>query len=486
MKSFSVHLFYGLVVLQAASVLCCDEPPAPPLLRRGSYGVLCMQDFALYKSPDDTPDSASPADVDTSPWPDDGAAALPSAPTHVFPLAQTSPLPSIIPIPSDGIITNINQIVAYYSETHPAHGVLDLSGKEIVRILPDVFTQIAHKFANLRVVILRYNPLEELAEEVSLLQNICYLDLRHTNIKKLPESLHRLGSLSELYLSNCRALKRLPAGLALLPKLNTIDIAFTNIHALAPGLQARRDVTIITNNTPFALNKIAYTLTGEICDVPVEPFPVSGAVERLSQIVIHFYEFAHGGVLDLSDLGITSIAQNVFQELRESPFYSILQRINLKNNFYLTAIPQSIGLLKNLHELDLTATGIERLPDEVGALNNLTTLNLFGTRKLRRLPASIRRLHNLKNLSAPFSALDKLPTRLAGLISLEILDLSHSRISRMVADIIKLRSLSHLYLHDTPLSGNTPVWLQVRPILLSKLPRCAVEPTIENGAIATE
>ena len=54
-------------------------------------------------------------------------------------------------------------------------------------------------------------------------------------------------------------------------------------------------------------------------------------------------------------------------------------------------MPESIGGLKNLSSLNLYGNKLERLPESIGGLKNLSSLDLYGN-KLERLPESIKKL----------------------------------------------------------------------------------------------
>jgi hypothetical protein len=98
---------------------------------------------------------------------------------------------------------------------------------------------------------------------------------------------------------------------------------------------------------------------------------------------------------------ISWIPSNWFQR------FTLIQVIDLKNN-KLTSIPDSIGDLKNLRSLNLGANNIEKLPESIGELTNLSNLYLSWN-KLETLPESIGNLTNLKILDLDNNQLRILP-----------------------------------------------------------------------------
>jgi hypothetical protein len=68
----------------------------------------------------------------------------------------------------------------------------------------------------------------------------------------------------------------------------------------------------------------------------------------------------------------------------------------------LLELPAAFRGLKNLEELDLSYSDIERLPAWIGELRMLKKLRLAGTR-IKTLPRSVRRLKSLEELDARFT-----------------------------------------------------------------------------------
>ena len=66
----------------------------------------------------------------------------------------------------------------------------------------------------------------------------------------------------------------------------------------------------------------------------------------------------------------------------------------------LTALPESVGNLSALHTLDLSyCSKLTALPESVGNLGALQTLHLFRCKNLKLLPASISQLTQLDEAS---------------------------------------------------------------------------------------
>ncbi|XP_047959556.1 disease resistance protein RGA2-like [Salvia hispanica] len=81
-------------------------------------------------------------------------------------------------------------------------------------------------------------------------------------------------------------------------------------------------------------------------------------------------------------------------------------------------LPSSIRKLIHLRKLDISSTLINYLPDWIGELHQLQTLNAC-TRRLRELPSSLKYLINLRNLYIDDGV--ELPTEIGSLTSLQAL-----------------------------------------------------------------
>lgn len=97
-----------------------------------------------------------------------------------------------------------------------------LSTKVILRLLPEM--------RSLRVLSLSYYwNLTVLPDLICNLKQLRYLDISHTAIKVLPDSVCTLYNLQTLLLSRCHSLTELPANMGWLINLRHLDISGTNL-----------------------------------------------------------------------------------------------------------------------------------------------------------------------------------------------------------------------------------------------------------------
>ncbi|KZV20893.1 plant intracell Ras-group-related LRR protein 4-like [Dorcoceras hygrometricum] len=106
-------------------------------------------------------------------------------------------------------------------------------------------------------------------------------------------------------------------------------------------------------------------------------------------------------------------------------------------------LPDSIGKLSSLVTLDLSENRIAGLPESIGALSSLRTLDLHGNR-ISELPKSIGDLLSLISFDLRGNQLESLPSAITKLVRLQDLDLSSNAISVLPDTIGSMVSLKKL------------------------------------------
>ncbi|MFX0094916.1 MAG: leucine-rich repeat domain-containing protein [Candidatus Hodarchaeota archaeon] len=109
--------------------------------------------------------------------------------------------------------------------------------------------------------------------------------------------------------------------------------------------------------------------------------------------------------------------------------------------------------------LDLSGNQLQSLPENIGCLRNLYTLNL-GRNQLRSLPESLGQLHNLHTLHLSENLLKTVPDTLDQLHPLHILDLGDNPLS-----LASLVCILHLVQTNPNLNLDYPSDLLKHPLI---------------------
>ncbi|KAI4386877.1 hypothetical protein MLD38_004764 [Melastoma candidum] len=121
------------------------------------------------------------------------------------------------------------------------------------------------------------------------------------------------------------------------------------------------------------------------------------------------------------------------------------EELNLRNKLMdqVEWLPDSIGKLSSLTNLDLSENRLLVLPSVIGSLSSLMRLDLHGNR-ISKLPDSIGDILTLVYLNLSGNQIAKLPPTLCRLIRLQELDLSSNKLSALPESIGSLVSLKKL------------------------------------------
>ncbi|KAF8663568.1 hypothetical protein HU200_055380 [Digitaria exilis] len=241
--------------------------------------------------------------------------------------------------------------------------VLDLSGCSILR-LQDSIGKLKH---------LRYLHAPRIHSQViprciAKLSNLMYLNLSGSMISALPESIGEIKGLMHLDISDCVIIKTLPESFVNLKKLVHLDMLnCCQLRGVSKAL--------------IGLTNIQYLnlcLRPEIDNI----LPLEGMPKVIYDLV------------ELRYLGLAWTMHSIFGHNGSHETFSFIDRI---------------CSLSNLEHLDLSCNcSIVCVPESIGSLKKLHTLNLLNCTRLARLPECIVKMDSLKILNVTrCSELDK-------------------------------------------------------------------------------
>ncbi|KAL5734079.1 hypothetical protein ACOSP7_031940 [Xanthoceras sorbifolium] len=215
---------------------------------------------------------------------------------------------------------------------------------------------------NLVKLDMHYNKVEQIWTDVKQLVNLKEIDLSGSeNLISCP-NLSRARNLDILYLNGCTSLLEVPSSLQYLSKLDSLSLvdckSLRGVPDCFAGLKS------------------------------LKKFNMYGClhVKMLPEMSCNI-EY-----LNLSETAIEELSPAIDNR-------SKLVKLSLRRCLRLKSLPTSICKQKSLERLFLChCSKIDKLPDEIGALESLITLDIAGT-AIKEVPSSIVHLNNLEMLS---------------------------------------------------------------------------------------
>jgi leucine-rich repeat protein SHOC2 len=313
------------------------------------------------------------------------------------------------------------------------------------------------KLSKLVELSLGTNQLTSLPTSVIKLTRLVSLALSRNQFTTLPDQIVHLSNLTGLYL-NDNQLISLPANIGYLTKLTELYlndnpwIDLSNLHDI-PNLKraycfgvnlSRQHWTHRCNWKPeWLLNEInsqiRHALIEQLtCDVIFEELASFTPDRMLPDGTDSKQTFK----LDLSGKQLKALPEKLGH-------INYLTELNLGNN-QLVNLPKNIGNLSNLTWLNLEDNQLTSLPKSIGNLSSLTWLNLEDN-QLVNLPVNIVSLSNLNVLNIGNNQLTSLPQRIDKLDRLTELDLSGNQLSKLPESIGNLPRIAKLCLANNQL-----------------------------------
>ncbi|KAL3746265.1 hypothetical protein ACJRO7_015254 [Eucalyptus globulus] len=157
-------------------------------------------------------------------------------------------------------------------------------------------------------------------------------------------------------------------------------------------------------------------------------------------------------------VGLTCLSLVDCYRLRKLPNSLGKLKLLLELNLFNTRIrelPDSIGDLKRLEKMNLGYTRIKKLPSSIGGLESLLDLDLQWT-EITTLPATIGYLQRLRRLFMVYSQIQELPDSIGDLKRLEVMNLRFTQIRELPHSIGGLESLLYLNLQYTEITELPP------------------------------
>ncbi|KAM5576633.1 hypothetical protein ABKV19_007467 [Rosa sericea] len=282
----------------------------------------------------------------------------------------------------------------------------------------------------------------------------------NSRITKLWNEAFCLRMLVLMDLSNCQDLVTSP-DFSKVPKLETLILEgckkLSEVHSKIGDLQhlgllnLKGCVSLDSLPASISLKSLqTFILSG--CS-KIEKFPeILGDMKTLSKLYLDGTAIRElpESIQHLKDLTLLNLSR--CKKLLSLP--NILCRsLTSLNSLHMSLcssmdkLPEDIGYLKNLQELDACETAIRKVPESISRLKNLKLLCFHGCRGLQ-LPNSFSDLSSLTtlNLGGCCLADGAIPVDIGDLLSLKSLDLSENNFSSIPESISQLSELKEMSL----------------------------------------
>lgn len=289
------------------------------------------------------------------------------------------------------------------------------------------------------------DELERFCREHEQLPGVTSLDL-DDDVKSVPRELLAIHRLTTLSFSG--PLARFPVELAALPALECLYLydgkKIKAIPAEIARFPALRELTIREANladVPAELGSLAHLEDLELSlGVVADPEAMGATLARLPAL----------RALELTPVG----GRTKQKGLRRIPA-SLLRAASLTKlriPWSLDELPRNLGQLRSLRVLEIPRGSLKALPDDIGGLGALEELDMSG-HDVVTLPASLGELRSLKKLNASVGRLEKLPDSLFLLPALHEVCVNNNRLRALPETLGHCRSLRSLDIERNPLEA---------------------------------
>jgi internalin A len=277
--------------------------------------------------------------------------------------------------------------------------------------------------------------LDAVPESLSSLVLLKRLILDRNGLSELPSWLGQLNCIEEVRLSSNR-LVEVPAVLKAWPELRSLFLDGNEIETLPPWLvESTRLQVLFVQGNPIS-----------------DPTTLRAIVPRAKALGLSqglFEQLA-------SELSDSHVSELVLAVSDADPLVNQLMRLTslrtLELKGELSALPEELGQLTQLQQLDVSDNQLSALPEALDQLTQLRLLNV-SINQLGALPESLGQLTQLQQLDVGGNRLSALPESLGQLTQLQQLDVSHNQITTLPETLGQLTQLRQLQVLGNRLSA---------------------------------
>ena len=262
------------------------------------------------------------------------------------------------------------------------------------------------------------------------LNGITFRNLGLSKLTELPESIGNLTSLKKLFLGY-NTLTRLPESIGNLTSLENLNLRANKMELLPDSIGNLKSLILLSLNSMEIPEFIGEPSTGRD-KIQKKYRSEMSDLNRLTTLPESI-----GNLISLTNL---QLQQNQLAILPESiGDMKSLKSINFNDNL-LKTLPESIGNLSSLRSFWLNDNRLEALPESIGNLKSLQVLYL-NNNLLTSLPKSIENLTSLEVLLLSSNKIEKIPEIIGNLKSLRMCEVDDNLLKSIPKTVLELKSL---------------------------------------------
>eukprot|EP01125_Pyxidicula_operculata_P016212 TRINITY_DN5551_c0_g4_i3.p1 TRINITY_DN5551_c0_g4~~TRINITY_DN5551_c0_g4_i3.p1 ORF type:complete len:2130 (-),score=371.64 TRINITY_DN5551_c0_g4_i3:539-6928(-) len=303
---------------------------------------------------------------------------------------------------------------------------LNFKGGNLGYCLDELF-----KLTTLKVLILDSNNLFGLQPTMFLaLKDLRFLSVKYNHLKSIPSSITSVTSLNELCLSS-NNLSVFPTSICYLPSLSVLILKRNGL-----------------NQFPAQFNLLTTLQVLDLSENSIKVFPPSSfsSMTMLKRLLLGNNSLIRipTTISDLIHLEELNLMNNRLESLTEAvTFCTSLKILSIQNNPNIKKIPESIGNLEALEEINLSKTSISVIPHSLGNCFDLQIMTCSGN-KIQELPSTIWKCRKMKEFDISHNNLRRLSPGIGHWNKLVSLNVGHNHLRDLPSSLGALENISKL------------------------------------------
>ena len=319
----------------------------------------------------------------------------------------------------------------------------DLEELTVIRTEISAIPESLFDLANLKKLDIKQNKITSLGSEVSKLKKLETLDVSMNQLARVPDELTKLKALRNLNVYD-NPFKEISDAIAFQTyryNLQWDANSQTHVELIYP-----KDVLVINKSwLDVSLSRIEEIISkNKITTLRVESVAMLNRI--LTPDAINYFKNIRCLDLQWNSWSNLQYEKGFFKEM------AVKIKLPSNEEAAIIELPEGIGLMTWLEEVNLKGNKIQKLPQGLFQLSELKKLNLYGN-KMAELPDSFSTLTELTHLNLSNIEFASIPKSIFSLGKLQVLDLSWNKnIVELSPSIAELKNLEELNLESNALT----------------------------------